>query len=146
MQLHQLQAPKRKKRKIIGRGGSHGTYATRGIKGQKARSGGGKGRSFEGTKNPLFRRTPKMRGFKSIYQKDVILNIAKLERNFQDGDAVNPKILLEKGLVSKIKPNIKILGDGELTKKLIISDCTVSKRAEDKIKKAGGEIRSILII
>lgn len=140
MQLHQLKVAKKKKRKTVGRGGAHGTYATRGIKGQKARSGGGKGKSFEGTKNPLFRRTPKMRGFKSIYQKDVIVDISKLEKYFQNEDTVSPKTLLEKGLIKKTKPRIKILGNKELTKKLIISDCAVSKSAEDKIKKAGGVV------
>jgi len=141
MQLHQLKPSKKKKKKVIGRGGCHGTYATRGIKGQKARSGGEKFSGFEGTKMPLFRRTPKMRGFKSIHKKNNIVNVSSLEKEFKDGDVVNPKILFEKKLISKTKPTVKILGDGELTKKLIIDDCLVSKNAEDKIKKAGGEIR-----
>jgi large subunit ribosomal protein L15 len=142
MQLHQLKPNKKKSKKRIGRGGCHGTYATRGIKGQKSRSGGGKGRSFEGTKMPLFRRTPKMRGFKSIYSKNNIVNISELEKRFQDGDVISPKLLLENKLISKIKPRVKILGNGKLTKKLIVTDCIVSKTAEKKIKKSGGETRT----
>ncbi len=143
MQLHQLKPKKRKARKRVGRGGPHGTTATRGTKGQKARSGGGKGKSFEGTKTPLFRRTPKLRGFKSIYDKNNVVNLSTLENNFQDGDVVTAKILFRKGLVSKIKPRVKILGNGDLTKKIIIEECIISKNAEEKIKKAGGEVRLI---
>lgn len=143
MQLHQLKPSKKKAKKRVGRGGPHGTTATRGTKGQKARSGGGKGKSFEGTKTPLFRRTPKLRGFKSIYDKNNVVNVFALENNFQNGDIVSAKILLRKGLVSKIKPRVKILGNGDLTKKIIVEECLVSKSAEEKIKKAGGEIRLI---
>ncbi|MEA2097751.1 MAG: 50S ribosomal protein L15 [Patescibacteria group bacterium] len=143
MQLHQLKPSKKKVRKRVGRGGPHGTTATRGTKGQKARSGGGKGKSFEGTKTPLFRRTPKLRGFKSIYDKNNVVNVSTLERNFQDGDIISARILLKKGLVSKIKPKVKILGSGDLTKKIIVEECLISKSAEEKIKKAGGEIRLI---
>jgi large subunit ribosomal protein L15 len=141
MQLHQLKPTKRKEKKKIGRGGAHGTTATRGTKGQKSRSGGGKGPSFEGTKVPLFRRTPKLRGFKSIYEKNNVVNLSILEKNFKDGDIITARVLLNKSLVSKIKPNVKILGDGELKKKIIIEGCLVSKSAEEKIKKAGGEVR-----
>ena len=141
MQLHQLKPSKKKARKRVGRGGPHGTTATRGTKGQKARSGSGKGKSFEGTKVPLWRRTPKLRGFKSIYAKNNIVNISALENNFQDGDIISAKILLKKGLINKIKPRVKILGNGDLNKKFIIDGCLVSKSAEDKIKKTGGEIR-----
>ena len=141
MQSHQLKPSKKKAKKRVGRGGPHGTTATRGTKGQKARSGSGKGKSFEGTKTPLWRRTPKLRGFKSIYDKNNVVNVSALERNFQDGDIISARILLKKGLVSKIKPRVKILGSGDLKKKFIIEECIVSKSAEDKIKKAGGEIK-----
>ena len=140
MQLRQLKPSKKKTKKKIGRGGAHGTTATRGTKGQKARSGGGKGRAFEGTKTPLWRRTPKLRGFKSFYLKNNIVNVSTLESRFQDGDNINPKILLKFGLISKIKPRVKILGNGDISKKFVISDCIVSKTAEEKIKKAGGKI------
>ena len=141
MQLHQLKPSKKKAKKRVGRGGAHGTTATRGTKGQKARSGSGKGKTFEGTKTPLWRRTPKLRGFKSIYAKNNIVNVSTLEKNFKDGATINAKILLEKGLITKIKPRVKILGNGELKKKFIIDGCIVSKSAEEKIKKASGEIK-----
>jgi large subunit ribosomal protein L15 len=140
MQLHQLKPNKKKKKKVVGRGGCHGTYSTRGLKGQKSRSGSGKGRSFAGDKTPLFRRTPKLRGFKSLYAKNNVVNLFKLENSFESGVVINPRELLKKGLISKTKPRVKILGNGELTKKFIIENCIVSKSAEEKIKKAGGEI------
>ena len=141
MQLHNLKPTKKKKKKVVGRGGCHGTYSTRGMKGQKSRSGGGKGRSFAGDKTPLFRRTPKLRGFKSLYAKNNITNVSMLETNFESGDVINPNSLLRKGLISKIKPRVKILGNGELNKKFIIENCIISKSAEEKIKKVGGEIK-----
>jgi len=144
MQLHQLKPSKKKEKKRVGRGGAHGTTATRGTKGQRARSGTGKGKNFEGTKVPLWRRTPKLRGFKSIYAKNNVVNVSTLEMNFQDGDIVDEKVLLSKNLISKIKPRVKILGNGELKKKLTISGCIVSKSAEEKIIKAGGNIRTAL--
>ncbi len=147
MQLHQLRPAKRKKKKVIGRGGAHGHTATRGMKGQKARSGrGGKGRIFEGTTTPLFRRTPKMRGFKSLYDKNNIVNLSTLEKEFKDGDIVDPKVLVRMGIIKKDKPAVKILGSGEIKKKLTISGCLVSKSAEKKIKDAGGEVKALLNI
>jgi len=140
MQLHQLKPTKKKAKKQVGRGGCHGTYSTRGLKGQKSRSGGGKGRSFTGDKTPLFRRTPKLKGFKSLYAKNNVVNISKLENNFENRDIISPRVLLKRGLISKIKPRVKILGNGELSKKFIIENCLVSKSAEEKIKKAGGKI------
>ncbi|MCK4525655.1 MAG: uL15 family ribosomal protein, partial [Candidatus Andersenbacteria bacterium] len=77
------------------------------------------------------------------YDKNNVVNLSALENNFQDGDVISAKILLKKGLISKIKPRVKILGNGDLKKKFIIDDCLVSKSAEDKIKKAKGEIRII---
>ncbi len=143
MQLHQLKPTKKKKKKVVGRGGCHGTYSTRGLKGQKSRSGGGKGRSFAGDKTPLFRRTPKLRGFKSLYAKNNITNVSALEANFGSGDVISPSSLLKKGLISKIKPRVKILGNGELNKKFVVEGCIISKSAEEKIKKAKGEIKSL---
>ena len=141
MQLHNLKPTKKKRKKVIGRGGCHGTYSTRGLKGQKSRSGGGKGRSFAGDKTPLFRRTPKLRGFKSLYAKNNITNVSALETSFESGEVITPRVLLKKGLISKIKPRVKILGNGELSKKFVVEDCIISKSAEEKIKKVGGEIK-----
>ncbi|MDD3190377.1 MAG: 50S ribosomal protein L15 [Candidatus Pacebacteria bacterium] len=144
MQLHQLKPNKKAKKKRIGRGGSHGTTATRGTKGQKSRSGGGKGANFEGNKIPLFRRTPKLRGFKSLALKNLVVNISQIEKYFENGEIVNPLTLLGKGLIVKSKASVKILGNGEVKKKLVFEDCLVSKTAEEKIKKVGGEVRAII--
>ncbi len=147
MQIHQLKPNPKKKKKQIGRGGAHGTHATRGMKGQKARSGrGGLRKGFEGTTNPLFRRTPKLRGFKSIYEKNSVINISDIEKNFKEGDAISPSSLTKAGLVSNHKTTVKILGDGDIKKKIIVIDCKVSKNAAEKIKKAGGEIRELINI
>lgn len=145
MQIHQLKPNPKKKKKQIGRGGAHGTHATRGMKGQKARSGrGGLRKGFEGTTNPLFRRTPKLRGFKSIHEKNNIINVADIEKNFKEGDVINPNSLERAGLVPNHKTTVKILGDGDIKKKFTIIDCKVSKSAAEKIKKAGGEIKELI--
>lgn len=142
MQLHELRPlHKPKKKKRIGRGGKRGTYSGRGVKGQKARAG----RKLQPAIRSWLKRYPKLRGykFKSKKQGPAILNLAILEKSFQAGEELSPKILVERKIVSKVKgkiPAVKILGKGELTKNLTIRDCQVSKTAEEKIKKAGGEI------
>jgi len=143
MQLHQLKPNPKAKKKRVGRGGAHGTTATRGTKGQKSRSGGGKGKNFQGEKIPLFRRTPKMRGFKSLRPKNLAVNLSDVEARFEAGEIVNPVSLYQKGLIRSGKgAAVKILGNGEIKKKFIFEDCLVSKVAEEKIKKAGGEIKA----
>jgi large subunit ribosomal protein L15 len=144
MQLHNLRPThKRKARKRIGRGGKRGTYSGKGIKGQKARAG----RKLKPVIRELIKKYPKLRGykFKPKRLKPAIVNIETLEKKFQTGQVITPKVLLEKKLISKIKgrlPKVKILAKGKLTKKLIIESCQVSKGAEEKIKKAGGKIKS----
>jgi large subunit ribosomal protein L15 len=143
MQLHQIRPihkPKRKKR--VGRGGKRGTYSGRGIKGQKARAG----RKLKPIIREILKKYPKLRGykFKPITEKPVILNVEVLEKNFKEGEKVNPRILLEKGLISKIKgkiPKVKILARGNLTKKLILENCLFSKKTKEKIEKLGGIIK-----
>ena len=143
MQLHELRPihkPKRKKR--IGRGGKRGTYAGRGIKGQKARAG----RRLKPVIRELIKKYPKLRGykFKKEELKLAIVNIETLEKKFQTGEVVTPKVLLEKKLIRRIKgrlPRVKILGKGKLTKKLIVEGCLFSKSAKEKIEKAGGNIK-----
>lgn len=140
--LHTIKAfpHSRKKVKRVGRGlGSTGTYSGRGQKGQKARSGGKKGLKMLGMRRIILS-TPKLRGFKSFYPKMAAVNVMSLEKKFNDGERVTPKTLLEKGLVGKMKVAVKILGDGELKKKLIIEGCAVSAGAREKIEKAGGKI------
>lgn len=143
MQLDQLRPlQKRKKRKRIGRGGKRGTYSGRGIKGQKARAG----RRLKPIIRELIKRYPKLRGykFKGWKLKPAIVNLGTLEKKFQSGEIITPKILLEKKLISKIKgklPRVKILAQGELTKRLIIEGCQLSKKAKEKIEKVGGLIK-----
>lgn len=143
MQIHQV-IPKTKSRKgkYIGRGGKRGTYSGRGIKGQKARAG----RKMRPEIRDLIKKLPKKRGyrFKSFQKDAVILNLDILNKNFADNSEITPKILAEKGLVKtsggKI-PTVKILGDGEISKKLSVSGCLISKSAKEKIEKAGGSVK-----
>lgn len=146
MELHTLRAFKgsRKKAKRIGRGlgSSHGTYSTRGMKGQRSRSGGSKGLKLKGMKQLLLR-IPKIGGFKSIYEKDTPVSLDVLERVYVNGDTVTPITLIKKNAIAFAKrgrPVIKILGVGTLTKKLTISNCNVSASAQKKIEAAGGTI------
>ena len=146
MELHSLKPFKnsKKKAKRIGRGlgSGHGTYSTRGMKGQRSRSGGSKGLKLKGIKQMLLR-IPKIGGFKSIHKKDTIVSLEKIERGFVNGEKVTPVTLLKKKLIQTSKrgmPVIKILGTGTLTKKLVIQGCSVSKSAREKIEKAGGTI------
>lgn len=144
MQLHNLKPNPKIQKKRIGRGGKRGTTATRGTKGAGSRSGGAKGPLFEGTKVPLFRRTPKLRGFKSIYAKKTPINLAVIEKHFQDNEVVDAKSLFLRGVIRNKQAEVKILGVGELSKKIIIDGCLVSKTAAEKIKKAGGEVKIMI--
>lgn len=131
------------KRKRVGRGtgSGHGTSAGRGTKGQKARSSGGVRPGFEGGQTPLHRRLPQRRGFKNITRKEyAVVNVDDLEERFEAGTEVTPEVLVASGLVKKIKDGIKVLGDGELTKSLIVKAHKFSKTAEEKIKAAGGTV------
>lgn len=143
MQLHQLK-PKIKKqdKKRIARGGKRGTTSGRGTKGQKSRSG----HAIRPALREFLKKIPKMRGVKNMAaaSKSQPVNIEKLETHFNSGDSVNPQILLEKGLVKPTKgklPAVKLLGDGNITKKLLVENCQISKTAKEKIEKAGGEIK-----
>ena len=143
MQLHELKPKhKRKSPKRIGRGGKRGTYSGRGIKGQKTRAG----RQMVPPIRQSVKKYPKLRGyrFKTQSSKMACLNIRDLEKNFEKESLISPQTLLEKRLIRKIKgrlPQVKILGQGKLTKKLTIKDCQPSKSAKEKIKKAKGKVR-----
>ncbi len=144
--LNQLRVPRgsRRKPKRVGRGRSsgHGKTSTRGHKGQKARSGGGVRPGFEGGQMPLSRRLPK-RGFTNIFRKEyTILNVGDLEQRFKAGDEITPEVLVKNGLIRK-RDRIKILGEGKLTKGLKVSAHAFSKKAQERIKEAGGEIEVI---
>jgi len=129
------------KKKRIGRGpgSGHGGTSCRGTKGQRSRSGGGVRLGFEGGQMPLIRRLPK-RGFTRIFKKEYnIVNVRSLEERFNDNEEVTPSTLKQKGLVKKDLP-IKILGSGEITKKLKVKVAGFSKSAREKILKAGGSV------
>lgn len=126
-------------RSRVGRGhaSGNGKTAGRGHKGQKARSGGSTRLGFEGGQMPLYRRIPK-RGFKNYNYKEIIgINVSKLDV-FENGTEVTVATLIEAGIVKNPRDGVKILGDGELTKKLTVKVNAFSKSAEEKITAAGG--------
>lgn len=143
MRLHDLKPVPGsvKARKRVGRGPASGWGKTagKGHKGQKARSGKGVRAGFEGGQMPLQRRVPK-RGFNNIFAKRIaITNVSRLEKAFDDGDSVTVDALVEKGLIKKTLDGVKILGQGELTKKLVVQANAFSENAITKIEAAGGK-------
>ncbi|KRL86279.1 50S ribosomal protein L15 [Lacticaseibacillus pantheris] len=146
MKLHELTPSEgsRHSRKRLGRGTSSGQGKTagKGTKGQLARQGGKTRLGFEGGQMPLFRRMPK-RGFKNVNRKDyAVINLADLNR-FDDGTEVTPALLVESGLVKNELDGIKLLGNGELTKKLTIKVAKASATAKEAVAAAGGSIEVI---
>ena len=132
---------KYKTRKRVGRGpgSGHGKTCGRGHKGQGSRAGFSMHPTFEGGQMPLVRRIPK-RGFNNRWALTVaIVNIGEMEKRFDDGDEVNIETLKAKNLAKGTFDVLKVLGDGELTKKLKVSAHRFSKSAKEKIEKAGGE-------
>ena len=126
------------KRKGRGHATGNGKTAGRGHKGQKARSGGGTRIGFEGGQMPLARRIPK-RGFHNIFAKPLeSVNVSALEK-FEDGAVVDAKVLLDAGILSKCTYGVKILGNGEITKKLTVKASAFSESAKAKIEAAGGK-------
>ena len=122
-----------------GHGSGNGKTAGKGHKGQKARSGGGVRPGFEGGQMPLTRRLPK-RGFVNIFAKEyAIVNVGDLER-LPEGTLVSAESLKELGMIKKIGDGLKILGRGEITKKLTVSAEKVSAAAKEKIEAAGGSV------
>ncbi|MDD2585970.1 MAG: 50S ribosomal protein L15 [Syntrophomonadaceae bacterium] len=146
MKLNELKSPSgaNKSTKRVGRGigSGHGKTSTRGHKGQKSRSGSGIRPGFEGGQMPLQRRLPK-RGFTNIFKKEyAVVNLKDLNV-FDDNTEITPELLIEKGLIKKAKDGVKILGDGELKKTLIIKAHKVSKQAEEKVTARGGKVEVI---
>jgi len=132
-----------KKRKRVGRGPSsgHGKTSGRGHKGARSRSGWHQKAGFEGGQMPLIRRVPK-RGFNNarFSRRIAEINLHVLETVFSDGDQVTPEVLEQRGLLKRAYDELKILGDGELTKKLSVSAHRFSRSAKEKIEKAGGNV------
>ncbi|MEK6692535.1 MAG: 50S ribosomal protein L15 [Nitrospirota bacterium] len=145
MKIENLMPPSgsRKKRKRVGRGpgSGHGKTSCRGHKGQKARSGGGKGPGFEGGQMPLIRRIPK-RGFTNIFRKEyTTVNLKALESI--KTDVITPEVLLEEGIIRGYKDGVKILGEGQVARPFVLKAHKFSKGAREKILSAGGKVEVI---
>ena len=141
MKLHELNSmPEKKKRKIVGRGpgSGMGKTSTRGENGQKSRSGASIKPWFQGEQSPIYRRIPK-RGFNNaeFTTRYAIINLSDLNR-FNDGDVVTLELLKELGIVKKELSGLKVLGNGELTKKVTVKASRFSSKAVSKIESAGG--------
>jgi large subunit ribosomal protein L15 len=147
MQSHTIQRNTPQKRKVsVGRGGKRGKTSGRGTKGQNARSG----RKKRPELRDIIKKLPKLRGRgvgggKSFREKATAVNLDLLEKNFSAGSEITPKILAEKGLISERgghSPFVKILSEGDLTKKITVKGCAVSAGAKEKIEKAGGTVEN----
>ena len=149
MQLHELKPTTKKKEvKRIGRGGKRGKTSGRGMKGQTARSGN----STRSEMLEFIKKIPKLRGHgknraKTVNEERIIatvVNLSALEAAFENGATVSPKSLVVAGVITTIRkkvPPVKILGTGELTKKLAVEGCQLSATAKEKIEKAGGSVK-----
>ena len=130
------------KRKGRGAGSGNGKTAGKGHKGQNARSGGGVRPGFEGGQSPLYRKLPK-RGFHNKFGTEyAIINVSKLNA-FEDGETVNLEALINKGIIRKANDGLKVLGNGEITKKLTVEASVFSATAKEKIEAAGGKTEVI---
>ena len=147
MKLHELSPAEGSKKAVkrIGRGpaSGQGKTAGKGHKGQKARAGRGMRPGFEGGQMPLQRRLPK-RGFNNIFAKEIaIVNVAALDKRFEDGATVDIEALKATGLIKKELDGVKVLGNGEITKKLTVKVNAFSDSAKAKIEAAGGKAEVI---
>jgi large subunit ribosomal protein L15 len=147
MQINDLfPAPgSRKSRKRVGRGNGsgHGSTAGRGDKGQGSRAGGTKGAGFEGGQTPLAMRLPKLPGFTNRNRVEFsVVNVSRLDAVYADGDVVDGETLVAKGIVKSPSEPIKVLGDGEIGKKLTVRVDKVSGPAKQKIEAAGGTVEA----
>src|SRR3954467_1609500 len=145
MNLSSLRPPKGQKHKKQrigqGMGSGRGKYSGKGAKGQKSISGYSKMRGFEGGQMPLHRRLPK-RGFTNIFRKEyAIVNVGALE--LLEGDSFTPESLLASGVIKKLRDGLKVLGSGDLTRKITVKAHLYSKSALDKISNAGGTAETL---
>ncbi len=144
MQLHNLKRKNPNKTSIrVGRGGKRGKTSGRGHKGQNARAGTSKRPEMR----EIIKKLPKKRGyrFNSFQIRPEVVNLSILEKNFANNEEVSPKELIKKGIIKtkrKKIPQVKILGNGEITKKVQIVDCLYSQNVKDKVEKAGGKIKA----
>ncbi len=142
MKENELRPPEGAKhnRKKVGRGvgSGHGTYSCRGLKGQNSRSGGGVHPLFEGGQNPLVKRLPYKRGFNNIFRTEYsVVNVEKLNA-FPEGAEITPEQLMAAGIIKNLHKPVKILGEGELARKITIKANKFSQAARSKIEAAGG--------
>lgn len=147
MQQHNLKPPAgaTHKRKRVGRGdgSGHGSYSGKGCKGQKSRAGGGVRLGFEGGQLPLVKRLPRKRGFVNIFKTEYsLVNVGELN-SFSANSEITPKELCENGLIKSFKYPVKILGDGDIDRPLVIKANKFSASAEEKITAAGGKVEVI---
>ena len=143
-ELNPSPGSKHKRKRIArGDGSGHGTYSCRGLKGQKSRSGPGIGLRFEGGQTPLVKRLPHKRGFTNIFK--IYYTLVKLQRLevFDQNTEITPQTLLDAGLISSLKKPVKILGDGELQRPLVVKANKFSESAKRKIEAAGGRAEEI---
>ena len=146
MKLHEISKPigstKNTKRKGRGTATGQGKTGGRGMNGQNSRSGGGVRLGFEGGQMPLYRRIPK-RGFTNVFKKEwSIMNVSDLNC-YEDGTEITPELLAKEGKVKQVKAGVKILGEGNLEKKLTVKANKFSKAAIEKIEAAGGKAEVI---
>ena len=140
--LHLL-TPKKgstKPKKRVGRGlGFKGTYCGRGVKGQRARSGGRSGLQLKGIRGIMLS-TPKIRGFKSGYPRMQVISVLDLSKHFKTGAKITPATLLMAGLIDSVKDPVKVLGGGTIAIAITLAQCKVSVSAKEKIEAAGGTV------
>lgn len=147
MRQHQLRSPEGAKhaRKRIGRGNAsgHGTTAGKGTKGQKARAGGGVRPGFEGGQLPIIKRLPHIRGFTNIFKVYYApVNVEQLNR-FDVGEEVTPEKLARAGLIPGMSVPVKVLGNGDLSKKLVVKAAKFSASAKAKVEAVGGRVEEL---
>lgn len=141
-ELKPAEGSKRKPKRVgRGLGSGHGRTSTKGHKGQKSRSGGAKGPGFEGGQMPLQRRLPK-RGFSNApFKKEYsIVNLDDINKIIEGTDIISPEILVEKGIIKKLKGGLKVLGNGDINKAITIKTHAISKTARQKIEAKGGKV------
>jgi large subunit ribosomal protein L15 len=147
MMEHMLTPSKgaRKRRKRVGRGDSagQGSYAGRGMKGQKSRSGGGPRPGFEGGQLPMIKALPMKRGFTNIFK--TYFSLVKLDtlEQFNAGERITPELLRERGYLRDRKEPVKILGDGQLSKSITVAALKFTRAAREKIEAAGGKVEEL---
>ena len=147
MQQHELKPPagSTHKRKRVGRGlgSGHGAYSGRGCKGDKSRAGGGPRLGYEGGQLPLIQRLPRKRGFTNIFRIEYsIVNVGSL-KTYDANAEVTPDALLKSGLINSINKPVKILGNGEIDRPLVVKAKKFSSSARSKIEAAGGRVENI---